>query len=131
MWQKLTLVVLGLCLAFLTFRFVQPMALHYIAHAQVKVSPFVLTTELYSFEQDPAGVVINRFVQARRSDGTTVRSESIFGKVGFSAGHSVRSVIFMDGRRFSAYDATNVRVPSDEAFGRLAQGGRRARRHLG
>ncbi len=110
MRHKLLLALLGVSLAFLTFHFVQPLALHHIAHAQVTATPFLLKTDLYSYEQDPDGVLINRFVQARRSDGTVVRSESILGKVGFSAAHSVRSITFMDGRRFSAYDATKVMV---------------------
>ncbi len=106
----LILALLSISLVLLTFHFVQPLALHHIAHAQITATPFLLKMDLYSYEQDPSGVLINRFVQARRSDGTMVRSEGIFGKVGFFAGHSVRSVTFLDGRRFSVYDSTNVMV---------------------
>ena len=72
-----------------------------------KVTPYVLDTEVYGFENDPHGAVGIKTTFARRSDGATVRVESIGPlKLGLTG----RRITFMDGRSMTVVDAFRTKT---------------------
>jgi hypothetical protein len=74
---------------------------------QNKVTPYVVETEVYAFEHDPHGAVAIKTMFARRSDGATVRVESI-GPL--QLGITARRITFTDGRSVSVVDAFKMKT---------------------
>jgi hypothetical protein len=77
------------------------------ASAQDRVTPFVLDTEVYGFEQDPHGSLGFKTTFARRSDGASARVENV-GPI--TLGISGRRVTFMDGRSVTVVDAFRTKT---------------------
>ena len=96
-----------------TFFLVQPLTLEYIAHAQVKVTPFTLHLDYYDFTTNPAGSIFIKQVIARRSDGATVHVNDVFSHAGMQANETMRDIFLPDGERFEVYDGVQsvVKLP--------------------
>jgi hypothetical protein len=75
--------------------------------AQDKITPYVVETEVYGFENDPHGALGIKTTFARRSDGATVRVENI-GPLKW--GLTGRRITFIDGRSVSVVDAFRTRT---------------------
>lgn len=72
-----------------------------------KITPFVLETEVYGFENDPHGALGIKTTFARRSDGAFVRVENVGPlKLGITG----RMIRFMDGRSMTVVDAFKTKT---------------------
>lgn len=74
---------------------------------QDKITPFVLRTQVYAFEHDRHAELGIKTTFARRSDGATVRVESVGPlKLGLTG----RMISFTDGRSLSLVDAFKMKT---------------------
>jgi hypothetical protein len=77
------------------------------APAPDKITPFVLETEVYGFENDPHGGLGIKTTFARRSDGAFVRVENVGPlKLGITG----RMIRFMDGRSVTVVNAFKMKT---------------------
>lgn len=77
------------------------------APAEADVTPYVLKAEIYSFEHDPRGVLGITETWGRRSDGATVRMESMGPP---EWGILAREVWWIDGRSATIVDYFKTRT---------------------
>lgn len=96
----------------------QPLTLERLARAQVKTTPFTLQLESYDLSEGSPGTLFSKETVARRSDGATVRINSMAGLVGLQSGETERHIVFLDGREMAAFDG----VSSVIRFPRLSTG---------
>lgn len=91
----------------------QPLTLERLARAQVKTTPFTLQLESYDLSEGSPGLLFSKETVARRSDGATVRINSMGGLVGLQSGEAERHIVFLDGREIAAFDGVSsvIRFP--------------------
>ena len=78
-----------------------------VASAQNKITPYVLDTEVYGFENDPHGALGIKTTFARRSDGASARVDNLRP---IPLGITGRMVTFMDGRSVTVVDAFRTKT---------------------
>lgn len=81
-----------------------------VLKAEVSVTPYSVEIEAYTFEDNPNGEIFNRRVDARRSDGTTMFRDTLFGLVGYQAGETARKITFTDGSSLTLFDSIAMKA---------------------
>jgi hypothetical protein len=86
-----------------------------LASGEVNVTPFILETEVYSFEKDPAGGLVERKTTSRRSDGATAVVQNL-GPIEW--GETARRVTYADSRSVTFVDSFRTKTTWPVATGR-------------
>jgi hypothetical protein len=104
-------------LALVCFYGAAKLTIHHIAHAQVRVVPFVLRTDSYNYDNGPKGELFLKEVVARRSDGAS----AVISTVGDpSSGSTLKTLNFLDGTMVEVYDPIQAKSSWHMAAIRLA-----------
>jgi len=117
MKEKVMWIFLSGALALLCFYGAAKLTIYRIAHAQVRVVPFVLRTESYNYDKGPKGELFLKEIVARRSDGAT----AVISTVGDpSSSNTVKTLTFLDGTSMVVYDPIQAKSSWHMTVTRLA-----------
>jgi hypothetical protein len=78
-----------------------------VAQSPASLTPFVLETEDYTYENGAEGELMVRRTDARRSDGSTALLEDILAPTGE---HAARKVVFFDGTAVTLIDDLDIKT---------------------